>query len=306
MNSRIIVDGISLGPGKCAAVLKSVADESEDADCRSWLVRWELGQDAQLIELDFVASALVEFADALFVLGRLGTVARFVGKLRTNETINCPEDLGFLTDIRNVGGRLAAVGMWRQVYVRNDTGIWSGPDEEILDHAQGINEVTGLRAVSRTPAGAILGIGLEGEIWVKQSTWLQDASPTNSILEQACAAEDGEMYLVGQRGTILRGLPGQWQVVNQPLIRDDLWGVASFKGQIYVTTGDNIFLLGPQGVVVPVESQRDGTRPRSKLQVDHGALWSFSWDGCCWTEDGVMWREASFSPSMLALRTERD
>jgi hypothetical protein len=299
MNARVIVDGISLGPGRCAAVLKSGAAENDDSDSRSWLIRWELGGAAQLFELDFVASALAEFGDALFVLGRLGPVARFLGESRSDEIVEGPEDLGFLTDMRDAGGVLMAVGMWRQVYVRSEGGIWSGPDQGILDPVQDVDRVTGLRSILQTTASTIVVVGLEGEIWVKDGKWHQEPSPTNVILEQMCVDESGEIVVVGQQGTILRGRPGAWRVDEQVTITDDLWGAAMFKGRTYVATSDGIFRIEPTGVE-QAQVLATGQTPKSKLRAAHGALWSFGWDGCCWTEDGMLWHKADLLTSVLS------
>src|SRR5436309_8512645 len=108
MITTSISDGISLGPGRCALILQPSDDELSESEFDSFFLSWSETEGPEIAELDFIASRLVQLDGGIFVLGRLGEVTQFRNTLKINETIEGPEDFGFLTDLQAIGGRLYA------------------------------------------------------------------------------------------------------------------------------------------------------------------------------------------------------
>lgn len=288
INSSILT-GLSLGPARCALIIHPYDTEDAERELPSVLLQIEQGTVQSNTVLPFIAASLVDTPEGLIVVGRLGQVARFRSGQRFEEEIVGPDDFGFLVEARSIGDRLYVVGMGRQVYVRDNGGQWSRADSGVLDQNADIDRMTGFRSVDAVSSQEIFAVGLEGEIWRHSAgIWRQEPSVTNLILEQVRAGGDGEVYIAGQMGTLIKGHHTVWSVLDQTETESDFWGLEWFQGDLYLAARDTLLCL-PKGQLplrpVPVA----GCNSFGVLSAGHGALWSFGATEAHWTSDGARW-----------------
>jgi hypothetical protein len=244
MISSSILTGLSLGPARCALLLQPYDSEDLQREFPSILLEIEQGIVQSNAVLPFVARSLVDTPDGLIVVGRLGEVARIRSDQTFDEDIGRPDEFGFLGEARSIGGRVYVVGMRRQVYVRDNTGRWSRADSGVLDQSRQIDRVTGFRSIDAVSANEIFAVGLDGEIWRHSGgVWRQEPSITNLILEQVRASGDGEVYIAGQMGTLIRGHHTVWSVLGQTEAESDFWGLKWFQDDLYLATRDTLLCL---------------------------------------------------------------
>lgn len=189
------------------------------------------------------------------------------------------ERLGRVDEGEHVGiTRLAAIddavwacGMGRVAMRREADGRWldlSAPRSPI---AQGITGFTGIAAVQ---PGVQIAVGWRGEIWVRSNgAWLQEDSPSNSNLNNVSVGPDGEVVIVGDRGGLVIGRPGQWTALD---CRTDfnLQGVCHFGGETFVCSDFEIFRL-LDGALVR-ETRFDGAPPDTCMNLLAGGVHAFS------------------------------
>lgn len=127
-----------------------------------------------------------------------------------------------------------ACGMGRSVLRRNRCGDWreTGPGVAPGDAGR----VVGFEGLAGFSADEIYAVGWGGEIWLRAaSAWQRIDSPVSANLNAACCAADGKVYIVGDRGVMLRGRHDVWEVLETDRT-DNLMDVACFNGIVYVTT----------------------------------------------------------------------
>jgi hypothetical protein len=293
MITTTIADGASLGPGHCAMIFQPSDDELTETEFDSLFSRWSEIEGAAIAPLEFVARRLVQFDDGIFVLGRLGHVTQFKDTMRINETIQGPEDFGFLTDLTAIGGRLYATGMSRQVYVRHAANDWKRFDRGVLDDSIQVERVTGFRSIDGLGEDGIYAVGLEGEIWhCRAGVWRQSVSPTNVTLEQVKVVGPDEVYAAGQAGVILRGSEDAWDVIEQTQTEEDFWGLEWFNDVLYVATASQLFKWSPGSDLEPLVLPGTELNILCRLRTGHGTLWVFGLHQVFWTENGAVWHEA--------------
>ncbi len=194
---------------------------------------------------------------------------------------------GPLTRVRTIAGKAYAVGMDRQVYRRDDANRWTCIDQSARP---GPKEVKGFESIDGFRADDIYAVGYDGDIfhW-NGKAWRQIDSPTNLILTDVCCAADGQVYIVGQMGTIIRGRGDRWEVLDHGGGKAHLWNCAVFQGRLYTTTNSKLLHLGADGKLVPVDFGDDLPGTVYHLATGDGILLSIgakdvmSFDGTTWT-----------------------
>lgn len=147
---------------------------------------------------------------------------------------------GNLNDIQNINNELYVCGGRRQVYkktgnewVRFDKGIRGhrGEDCCTFESIHGLSEDT------------LHAVGSKGEIWYHDGVkWSKANSPTNKWLNKVLMVAPGLCYVCGKDGTVLRGFRDSWEIVDSG-IDDHFWGMALFKGKVYLTTDNNLYVI---------------------------------------------------------------
>jgi len=186
---------------------------------------------------------------------------------------DCPENRGMMRGIQAIEGIAYAVGMQRQVYRRDGANLWTcidqtarpAPDDENVYSFEGIDGFSG---------NDIYAAGRRGEIWAFDGRrWVQKDSPTNMILTRVCCAGDGNTYVCGRVGTLIRGRGDRWETIGLGATPDDFWGIAWYNDSLYVSTMRQVFRLDGNDLA-PVDFGEDRPSSCFSLSAADGVLWS--------------------------------
>lgn len=200
-----------------------------------------------------------------------------------------PRDIGLMTRVKAIDGKLFAVGMCRQVYRRDGPDVWRRVDQGVR-RSPGDTSVVGFKGIDGFSQHELYGAGWRGEVWLlEDAAWRQIASPTNLILTDVCCAPDGHVYICGRRGMLLKGRRDQWSIVENALTRQDFWGVAWHEGRVYVATMQALAVLDGDRLAWAAPED-DAPDTAYHLSTNGTLLWSFGprgifvFDGRDWTQ----------------------
>ncbi len=197
-----------------------------------------------------------------------------------SETLRC---------VKIIDGLVHVAGMARQVYRRLGDNNWTAIDEGTYQPRGTRTKATGFLDIAGTSLSDIYAVGYKGEIWhFDGKDWSQNESPTNVALSSVLAASDGNVYIAGLMGTLLRGRNNAWEPLAQGQQSDDFWGLAEFNGKIYVATRSALFTLD-DGDLVPVDFGTGTDVTTSYLHSNDGVLYSVGEKDICYTENGKDW-----------------
>src|SRR3954467_9771417 len=101
-------------------------------------------------------------------------------------------------------------------------------------------------------------------------------------------AGDGNVYIAGHGGMLIRGRGEAWNMIDQQQTKDHLWDMEWFGEELYVSTMRAIYRLSGQELV-PIEFGEDSPKSCYQLSSAKGVMWSsgeydiMSFDGRRWT-----------------------
>ncbi len=208
------------------------------------------------------------------------------------ESIGMAKKRGPLLSTCAIAGRAYAVGMGRQIYRRDGRDQWTAIDEQIRP-AKGDPKPYGFDTIAGFSETDIYAAGRYGEVFhFNGKTWTKLPVPTDQIITHACCAGDGNVYLCGRNGLLLKGRNDEWKIIAHGK-RDDLWNLAWFNDRLYVATMTHVFWLSEEAdgdYLNDVEWTNDD-KPKTclRLSTADGVLWSIgakdvlSFDGKTWT-----------------------
>lgn len=195
------------------------------------------------------------------------------------------KDRGPLRGVRRIGENIYVAGMNRQVYRRDGVNQWSCIENGIPRS----KEVCGFESIDGFSEQEIYAVGWDGEIWsYLNAQWRQEDSPVNTVLLDVCCGGDGFVYACGRNGVLVKGKRGAWEAVDLGEFSESLWSLAWFKGSLYASSMDAVFVLGEDGFT-PVFWGEDVPNTSYDLVAGHGMLWSvgakdvMSFDGEKWS-----------------------
>lgn len=208
----------------------------------------------------------------------------------TTNSARSVQSRGYIREIREIaGGKLYAAGTCRQLYRRDGPANWVCLDIWQKDESDEILDCS-FESVDGFSEEEIYTVGWEGEIWLfNGSSWKQIESPTNVSLYKVLCAPDGNVYAAGTFGTLLRGKGDAWELIEHEDTTDDIWGLAWFEGQLYLSTTSVVYRL--DGDQLKLVDYGDGEVPTTcyHLSAADGILWSIGakdvvqFDGSKWT-----------------------
>lgn len=272
--------------------LASSVDELNEQDVPNGQILYWNGKKISVIDkVDFHPKALYRFEPlTVMAVGEDGGVAVYGKGTTTHHSVKTKnvesKDRGPLRRGVLLENTPIVVGMDRQVY------RWKGGDrwetfEQGLPRAG--RAVKGYEAVAGYSLSDIYAGGWDGELvhW-NGKTWRRIDSPTSSIIVNMCAGGDGQVYACGRTGLLLRGREDEWEIIEHQMTAEDFWGIAWFKGRLYLSSFNGVFVLG-KGEVEPVDfgdleidSYYHLTAAKSVL-LSIGAKDIVSFDGKVWT-----------------------
>jgi hypothetical protein len=187
-----------------------------------------------------------------------------------------------------VDGKAIAVGMGRYVYRRDGRDVWT-PLDDGARQERGDPNVVGFEAVDGFSSSEMYAAGWNGEIWSWDGeSWTPVQSPVNLTLSTVCCADDGEVYVAGRRGLLLRGRGRRWSVIQHDDHAEDIWDLAWFRGDLYVSTSVGLYRLVDDHLR-HVDMGEDWPRSYFHLSAIDEVLWSIgakdvlAYDGSRWT-----------------------
>lgn len=200
-----------------------------------------------------------------------------------------PQKRGFLRSVRAIEGKAYAVGMHRQAYRRDGANKWTCIDDSMRPPS-GKGEVEGFEAVDGFSAKEIYAAGWDGMIWSYDGKkWKELDSPTNTILTSMCCGEDGNVYICGQEGMLIRGRKNKWEIIDHGFGKADFWGVCWFNGKLYISTMKQVLTLAKDDSIERVRMGGDPAESAYHLSAADGWMWSIgakdvmAFDGKTWS-----------------------
>jgi hypothetical protein len=199
---------------------------------------------------------------------------------------NGPGGRGWIRDARRIDGRLYAVGMSRQAYMRDDDYAWHHIDADILSKP---GEIVGFNGIDGFSSKEIYAVGLPGEIWrYTGSRWFSVPSPTNVQLNAVrCIGE--HVYIVGGSGVVLRGRMDRFELLTVERDEPNLDAVEGFGETVYVASLRKLYAL--KGTSLREVSTGLGEITAGSLSSGDGVLWSVGAKHLIWTDDGKKWNQ---------------
>ena len=198
-----------------------------------------------------------------------------------------PVDRGPLTSARRISDLIYAVGMDRQVYRRGGINAWAeiGPGVR----PEEAEDLKGFQAIDGFNEKDIYAVGWDGEVWhYDGASWTQLPSITNLVLVDVCCAGDGMVYAIGREGLLIKGRNDKWEIVDTDDLSEDLWSLAWFEGQLYISSMYSVYTLEKKGLA-EVSMGKDTPGTCHRLSAADGVLWSIgakdimAFDGKTWT-----------------------
>lgn len=187
-----------------------------------------------------------------------------------------------LRSVREIAGYAHAIGIRGMVYRLDVVDHWTRIDEGLPSSFDG-------QAVHGFGLSNLVAVGFGGQIWhFDGKQWRQEDCPTNQNLSAVVCAPDGTVYVGGHGGALLRGQPGQWEVISRAEFSENIWDLEWFAGRLFVSTLDGLFVLnGDQ--LEPVKYGKYTPRSTYQLSSNQGVMWSngetdvMEFDGTSWT-----------------------
>ncbi len=225
-----------------------------------------------------------------WVLGKNGEIAELTAENTDTQQIpgaglNREDAYGYVEAIKKIDATLYVCGYGRQVYKFTD-GQWQSISDEILTH----DSATGFFDIDGSDSRHIYAVGWKGEIFFYDGNqWHKDDSPTNSHLASVCCAEDGSVWIAGNKGVVLHGRFNQWTQISSEEMTGNWYCVAVYEGKTYLAGNQQLAVVeGDEIVPLDVGVGREITT--HKLSVKEGLLWSVG-EKDILMFDGQKWQE---------------
>jgi hypothetical protein len=195
-----------------------------------------------------------------------------------------------LFEVREINGLAYAVGTRRAAYRRRAEGVWDCIDADCYDAD---NFDVGFQSIHGFSKSEIYAVGRGGEIWEYDGRhWTLRDSGTNVTLHKVLCAEDGFVYAVGKKGTIVKGRHDRWQILPDIRRGYEFWSIQDHGGRMFLTASARVLLeLSKAGTLEPVNfGECDPPTTAYHLTLGDGGLYSYGakdirrFDGQEWHE----------------------
>jgi hypothetical protein len=189
---------------------------------------------------------------------------------------------GGMRSVSEIGGKAYAVGYQGMVYRLDDLKKWTRIDD-------GLPASFRIEAIHGFQASDVYAVGLHAEVWhYSGNRWKRQELPTNQNLHMVKCAGDGQVYIAGHGGLLIRGRGESWSIIDHQDTDDDIWDLEWFEGQLYVSTLHAVYRLNGEKLE-PVDFGKDPPKSCYQLSSAKGVMWSNgeydirSFDGETWT-----------------------
>jgi hypothetical protein len=180
-----------------------------------------------------------------------------------------------------INGQAYAVGFGGQAYRMDSLTLWTRIDE-------GLPETFDIDAIHGFGANDIYAVGREGQLWhFDGKVWTAIDLPTDTHLNCVKCAGDGQVYIGGLLGMVIRGRGDAWAVVDHGETEKDIWDIDWFNDEVFVSSMHGVYRLKGERLV-PVDFGDDPPGSFYQLSTAEGVMWSngefdiMSFDGKRW------------------------
>lgn len=187
---------------------------------------------------------------------------------------------GDLRSVVAIDGRAYAVGFEGMVFRLDGPNRWARIDE-------GLPESFDIEALDGFTDDELYAVGFGGQAWARvNQVWEPLDVGVNTVLTSVHCSEHGDVHAAGHRGVLIRGRGAMWEVLPQDM-KKDIWGLAWFGGQLYVSTLSGLYRL-VDDLLEPVDFGADPPKTTYRLSAANGVLWSIGAKDLM-AFDGVRW-----------------
>jgi ribosomal protein L37AE/L43A len=232
----------------------------------------------------------------LCALSNEGEVEIFSAKDGTSILEKIPEaglrlgNLGYVTQIREIGKALYVCGANDQVY-RKNSGIWESLSSAPLMHRSALdNEYSILTSIDGVDENDIYVCGLGGRIYhFDGKKWKKIEAEIDENLNCVRCVSAEEIWICGNNGAVLKGnAKDGFNDVSGVNDNDIFWSVAKFNQKIYLATTTKLYVYDGKNITHVISSLKPELET-FHLDVADDVLWSFGtkditfFDGVTWT-----------------------
>ena len=191
--------------------------------------------------------------------------------------------VGYVTHIREIGGRLYVCGMSGQVYARASPGNWVHHDEGLFtpaacDDDSDDGPVNTFNCIDGNDERDLYVVGDEGAAFHHDGYgWSKMNVPTTEHLQWVRCYGRDEVYICGYNGVLLKGsVRDGFKDVSTVEDNHTWWCLCKFRDKVYLSAVEGLFAWDGQkiakvatGLKPEIETWRVDADPAGK------ALWSF-------------------------------
>lgn len=204
------------------------------------------------------------------------------GEILDNSRPSPPKTrFGGFRSVAEIAGKAYAVGLRGMVYRLDSLRTWTRIDD-------GLPDTFDIQAIHGFDDSDIYAVGRNGDLWhLDGKAWTKRELPTDSNLTAVKCSGDGQVYIGGHGGTLLRGRGDLWAIVDQQQTPDDIWDLEWFLGRLYVSTMRAVYNLA-QGELQRIDFGIEPPKTCYQLSLGDGVMWSngeydvVSFDGSVW------------------------
>lgn len=144
---------------------------------------------------------------------------------------------GEIRSVSEIGGKAHAVGSCGMVYRLDNLSDWTRIDEGLSDNFNA-------RAIHGFGTSDLYAAGGKGKIRHYDGTnWSKVDNLTDENLTCVKCIQNETVYIGGYKGTLIQAKKGNWKLLNNKNMTDDIWDLEWFDGDLYVSTMNCLYRL---------------------------------------------------------------
>jgi hypothetical protein len=287
LKNRTIRTGVVRRPD--VGYLVACDPTTEDDDPHADILTWQAGAVSERrVKFNAHSACWVTVPDEALVYlsipGMFGIQGQVIatGNVFTNSQPQPAEPRNSsLRSIAEIAGKAYAVGLRGAAFRLDTFPRWTRIDD-------GLPATFNAQAIHGFDGSDIYAVGNRGQAWQFDGrAWTKRELPTNVNLTSVRCAGNGIVYAAGHDGLLVRGRAGQWDLVEQDEMTEDIWDLEWFGSDLFVSTFSGVFRLDGD-VFEPVDFGADPPKSTYHLSAAPGVLWSIgefgvaSFDGSGW------------------------
>jgi len=284
--------GASLGFDHCWMTGR-VADDVDEGKVTHVVIEWTADAGPRVIRIPAEPMGLAVTTEpnpTLLVGYPFGSVAALQVTKSHVENLDMPNELGPLRLLRKIDRDIFTVGMGRQVYRRDYSGIWRRYDEGLRTIPRNRDELSGLNSIHGLSGNDLVVAGMRGDLWqLRHGAWTRIDIPTNVMLNDVHMVNPDLIFACGKSGVLLRGKGDSWEFVGDAPTAVGFLSLAWFRDTLFVADGSRVYRLLDDDSLATVDIGSGENQEIGWLDVDRDVLWAFGAGVMSRTKDGVNW-----------------